>query len=234
MVIKYKPGCGEDALLKTAALKHDYNNSIQSIISMLELLQQRVNGGIDGGVDDLIEAGHRALDRVGEQARGLAQNGQSRSPPLVHLNRCISGLNSQLASLLGSCIELSMSISEEDLWISADLHRLESAIINLVLNARDAMPNGGKLIIQTGLVQDGKRQCSSYASLRIIDNGCGMAAAILARALDFSYTTKHSQAGRGLGLWSVRDFVSDLQGEIVLRSIVNEGTSAELLLPLQE
>ncbi|MDB5654945.1 MAG: sensor hybrid histidine kinase [Tardiphaga sp.] len=231
-------GSEDERHFKSRAQVHDFNNSMQGIVSVLNLLQHKLRKSGCPDVDGLIEVALNSVDRVSMQVRkmvGVHVSNAIATPPL-DINSVIGSLDTLLATLLGQSIELRLLLSSDSLQICCDTCRLENAVINLVLNARDAMPRGGKLLIQTGVVlaPEGLPELDSprYASIRIMDTGCGMSAQVLARAFDPHFTTRQARRGRGMGLWSVKEFIDGMGGHIVLRSIENEGTSTELLFPL--
>jgi signal transduction histidine kinase len=223
---------------KARSITHDFNNSMQGIVSVLDFLQQKLRQNAGADVDRLIEAALTSADRAGKQIRAMLGGHGPRDihTRAVDVNSLVRSIDVLIASLLGESIELRLLLSTQALLVRCDTSGLEAAVINLVLNARDAMPRGGRLLICTSLVlaPSGLLEPNSqrYASLRIMDTGCGMSADVLARAFEPCFSTRGPREGRGMGLWSVREFIGGLGGQIVIRSAENKGTSAELLFPL--
>jgi signal transduction histidine kinase len=219
------------------AIAHDFNNSMQGIISVLNVLQERIRRGSTEDLDRLMEAAFSSADKARQQVRRLLPHS---APSLttaqpVNINSAIESIEILLTSLLGGSIEMRMQLAPDDLHVCCDERQLENAIVNLVINSGAAMPNGGKLLIQTSaselpLDNSGLRS-GRYVAIRVMDTGAGMTSETAAHAFEPFYTTKRSGSGSGLGLWSVKEFVVQFGGHIVVHSVVGEGTSMLMFLP---
>jgi signal transduction histidine kinase len=221
------------------AMAHDFNNSMQGIISVLSLLQERIRRGSTEDIDRLLEVAFSSADKARQQVRRLLpQSARSLATARpVNVNSAIESIEILLTSLLGKSIEMRMQLVPHDLHVCCDEQQLENAIVNLVINSRDAMPNGGKLLIQTNTAElsldDNGLRPGGYVAIRVMDTGAGMTSETAAHAFDPFYTTKRSCSGSGLGLWSVKEFVVQLGGQVVVHSVVGEGTSMLMFLPRQ-
>ncbi len=196
----------------TGGVAHDFNNILQVILSSLDAVQRRLsrNGGItpaDGG--DQVNAAIRGAERASiltQQLLAFARR-QPLAPQPVDLNRLVQGMSELLRRTLGEIIEIE-TVLAGGLWlIAADISQLESAIVNIAVNARDAMPGGGKLTIETAntfLDEDyalahQEVETGQYVMLAISDSGAGMSKEVLERAFDPFFTTKEIGRGPGLG-----------------------------------
>jgi signal transduction histidine kinase len=217
-----------------AGIMHDFNNYMQLAVSSLEGTRSHMREGRVSNASDRIETALRSLEGAAALAERLATFAVAHSPnPQPEgVNVVIGGIESLLESTVGRQVELKLTLRRGLPSIRCDRQQLESALLNLAINSRDAMPNGGTLRIDTSVVSV---SCAvsqrPYVSIRIADTGCGMSAATLARASDPFYTTKPDGKGTGLGLPMVRRFVDELGGRMEIQSAVGRGTSVTLLLP---
>jgi len=222
----------------TGGVAHDFNNLLTIIIGNLGIARRGV-----------VEArAERALDNALTGASRAAQLTQrllafSRQQPLnpraIDANKLIVSMSDLLNRSLGENIALE-TISGAGLWtIEADASELESALLNLALNARDAMPNGGKLTIETSNAYLDDEYCrvhqgiapGQYVLVAVSDNGVGMPPATIERAFDPFFTTKETGKGTGLGLSQVYGFVKQSGGHVKIYSETGEGTTVKLYLP---
>jgi signal transduction histidine kinase len=220
-----------DALVD--GIVHDFRSYMQIAMGSLEAIREHLRNGRADKAAGRIEAALRALDRAGALSRHLAMTSggvtagaRPHGAQPLHVNDVIAGTEGVLQSALGERIELDLTLGEDLPSIRCDRLRLESAILNLAINARDAMPEGGTLRIETARVQ-------SYVSIAVTDTGCGMTSGVLARAFEKFYTTKPAGRGSGLGLAMVRTLIERLHGHIEIDSVVGRGTRVTLLLPSQ-
>jgi signal transduction histidine kinase/CheY-like chemotaxis protein len=224
----------------TGGIAHDFNNLLQIVSGNLDLLRQKIPA----------DAEHlkRYVDRAftgAERASTLTQRllAFSRRQPLapkpVDINRLIPGMSELLHRTLGETIEVE-SVLTPRLWtVEADPNQLENAIINLAINARDAMPNGGKLTIETQnahldhsyAAQHPEVVVGQYAVICISDTGSGMDADTAAKAIEPFFTTKEVGKGTGLGLSMVYGFVKQSGGHMKIYSEPGEGTTVKMYLP---
>jgi len=216
-------------------IAHDFNNLLATIMGNLELLERRIDPTQER-LHSLIARGMGAVQR-GAQLTGrlLAFSRRHRTVTrVIDANRIVSDLVTLATSTLGRRIEVSTHLGA-NLWPAiADPSQLEAALLNLALNARDAMPNGGKLIIATEnetlpVATDGAMP-GDYVRIDVIDNGIGMTPEIMARAFEPFFTTK-GMAGSGLGLSQVYGIAQQVGGTVRLRSRVGHGTIVSILLP---
>ncbi|WP_439865478.1 ATP-binding protein [Pseudomonas antarctica] len=225
----------------TGGIAHDFNNMLTGIIGSLELLRRRVARGRLDDLDGLIDLGVTSANRAaGLTHRLLAfSRRQSLDSKPVEINRLVSSMNELLQRSINESIVLEMRLSEQ-LWTAeADPNQLESALLNLVLNARDAMPSGGKLVVETTnrhldsvfTAAYGTLPPGDYVELSISDNGCGIPANVIDRVFDPFFTTKPIGQGTGLGLSMIYGFARQSRGHVTIHSEVNEGTTVSLFLP---
>ena len=217
----------------TGGIAHDFNNMLAVVIGSLDLLGRRV------GIDD--PRAKRYLDAAADGARRAALLTQrllafSRQQPLrpepVDANALVAGMSDLLRHSLGPDIRLETELAP-NLWRThADPNQLENAILNLAVNARDAMPDGGRLSIAThNADRDERGRPGEFVLICVIDTGTGMPDAVVAKAFDPFFTTKEVGKGTGLGLSQVYGFVKQTGGHIGIKSKPGEGTTIEIHLP---
>ncbi len=225
----------------TGGIAHDFNNMLTGIIGSLELLRRRLARGRTEDLDSLIDLGVTSANRAaGLTHRLLAfSRRQSLDSKAVQMNTLVLSMGELLQRSLNESIRLDMQLDEQ-LWIAeADPNQLESALLNLVLNARDAMPNGGNLVVKTcnrHLDADftdayTNLEPGDYVVLSVQDSGCGMPEAIIGRAFDPFFTTKPIGQGTGLGLSMIYGFSKQSRGHVTIDSEVDKGTTVNLYLP---
>jgi PAS domain S-box-containing protein len=227
----------------TGGVAHDFNNLLTIIIGNLEALQRHLNH--DAADQDRLRRSAENAMRGARRAEALTQRllAFSRQQPLepraVDVGRLVNGMSDLLRRTLGEQIAVE-TVLAGGLWRAhADPNQLEVAIVNLAVNARDAMPNGGKLTIETANVHLDDRYASSqievtpgqYVMLAISDNGVGMTAEVKGKAFDPFFTTKEIGQGTGLGLSQVYGFVKQSGGHVKIYSEVGEGTTIKIYLP---
>jgi PAS domain S-box-containing protein len=221
----------------TGGIAHDFNNLLQGILGSLSLAQKRI---AQGRIDGLAEYTAQAITSA-ERATALTHRllAFSRRQPLdpkpVDANALVMAMEPLLRRTLGESIRLEFGLAP-DLWRTlCDPNQLDSAILNLAINARDAMPHGGTLTIRTSNVP-----CAGGPALdapeveqicvSVTDTGTGMPPDVMARAFDPFYTTKPIGQGTGLGLSMVYGFMQQSGGEAKIESALNEGTTVSLFL----
>jgi PAS domain S-box-containing protein len=227
----------------TGGVAHDFNNLLTVIIGNLEALQRHAQ-------EDTLDSGRvkRSADnamRGAQRAEALTQRllAFSRQQPLepqsVDVGRLVSGMSDLLRRTLGEKIAVE-TVLAGGLWRAhADPNQLEVAIVNLAVNARDAMPDGGKLTIETANVHLDERYAAAqvevlpgqYAMLAVTDNGTGMPPEVKAKAFDPFFTTKEIGRGTGLGLSQIYGFVKQSRGHVKIYSELGEGTTVKIYLP---
>ncbi|KIF59864.1 histidine kinase [Pseudomonas fluorescens] len=225
----------------TGGIAHDFNNMLTGIIGSLELLRRRLARGRTEDLDSLIDLGVTSANRAaGLTHRLLAfSRRQSLDPKAVQMNTLVLSMGELLQRSLNESIYLEMRL-DDDLWVAeADPNQLESALLNLVINARDAMPEGGKLVVETSnqvLHSDFTAAYSNlepgdYVMLSVTDNGSGMPQSVVSRAFDPFFTTKPIGQGTGLGLSMIYGFSKQSRGHVSIDSEVDQGTTVKLYLP---
>lgn len=226
-----------DALGKlTGGIAHDFNNLLTGIITGIELLKKRAD---EGRTDAVLRFADTALNSARSAAsmtnRLLAF---ARQQPLdarpADLNDQIRSLEELLQRTIGEHISLTLALCNDDAVAQVDANQLESAILNLVINARDALPQGGNITIHTAALQstgDAELTEGRYIALTVKDNGTGIAPEVLGKVFEPFFTTKPLGQGTGLGLSSIYGFARQSGGEARLSSIVGQGTEVSLVLP---
>lgn len=223
----------------TGGVAHDFNNLLTIIIGNLETLQRQMAGGDPKLVRRLDRAMHGASRAAMLTKRLLAfSRQQPLNPAPVDVNSLLIGLAEFLRRALGEHISLEV-VGSGGLWpVEVDPTELEAALVNLAVNARDAMPNGGKLTIEAGnsYLDDaycrshGDIEAGQYVLISVSDTGEGMRKEVLERAFEPFYTTKQSGQGTGLGLSQVYGFVKQSGGHVNLYSEVGHGTTVRIYL----
>ena len=225
----------------TGGIAHDFNNMLTGIIGSLELLRRRLARGRLDDLDSLIDLGVTSANRAaGLTHRLLAfSRRQSLDSKPVEINQLVTSMGELLQRSLNESIVLDMQLSGQ-LWTAeADPNQLESALLNLALNARDAMPDGGRLVVETRnrhldnvfTAAYGTLTPGDYVELSVIDTGCGMPENVISRAFDPFFTTKPIGQGTGLGLSMIYGFARQSHGHVILHSEVGKGTTVSLFLP---
>jgi CheY-like chemotaxis protein len=227
----------------TGGVAHDFNNLLTIIIGNLETLQRNL-GEPSIDVDRLRRSADNAM-RGARRAESLTQRllafsrQQPLSPKPVDFGRLVSGMSDLLRRTLGEQVTVE-TVLGGGLWRAhADPNQLELAILNLAVNARDAMPSGGKLTLETENVFIDEKYAATqvevvpgqYVMLAVTDNGSGMSSDVKARAFDPFFTTKDVGHGTGLGLSQVYGFVKQSRGHVKIYSEVGEGTTIKIYLP---
>ncbi len=223
----------------TGGVAHDFNNILQVITGSLERLKRRP----DAPRQDR-ERGLTAALTAAERAAMLTQQllAFSRQQPLmpasIDVNRLVLGLSTLLSRTLGETIRVDTRLALDLAPAAVDAAQLESALLNLAVNARDAMPQGGRLTIETanvelgaGAAPDGDVPPGHYVRIAVVDNGLGMTPEVLAKAFDPFFTTKPLGRGTGLGLSQVYGFVKQSGGHVEMASEPGRGTRVALYLP---
>ncbi|MBV4455623.1 response regulator [Pseudomonas sp. SWRI103] len=225
----------------TGGIAHDFNNMLTGIIGSLELLRRRVSRGKLDDLDSLIDLGVTSANRAASLTHRLLafSRRQSLDPKPVEINKLVSSMGELLKRSINESIALDMRLSEA-LWTAeADPNQLESALLNLVLNARDAMPGGGSLIVETTnrhldsvfTAAYGTLTPGDYVELSVSDTGCGIPESVIGRVFDPFFTTKPIGQGTGLGLSMIYGFTRQSNGHVTIHSVVGEGTTVSLFLP---
>jgi len=225
----------------TGGIAHDFNNMLTGIIGSLELLRRRLARGRTDDLDSLIDLGVTSANRAaGLTHRLLAfSRRQSLDSKAVQMNTLVLSMGELLQRSLNESIQLDMRLDDK-LWVAeADPNQLESALLNLALNARDAMPDGGKLVVATSNQVLAREFTEAYTNLEpgdyvmlsVTDNGSGMPQSVINRAFDPFFTTKPIGQGTGLGLSMIYGFSKQSRGHVSIDSEIDQGTTVKLYLP---
>ncbi|WP_142849453.1 PAS domain-containing protein [Telmatospirillum sp. J64-1] len=219
----------------TGGIAHDFNNLLQALSGCLNLVGRRVK---DPAIEPLLETGRQAVDRGGKLTKQLMAfaRRQALRPEAVDVQDAMLGM----ADLLGRALRADISCTidlETELWpVEVDPTQFEMAILNLVVNARDAMPDGGSLRIHgcnrqlaAGDVPEGLE--GAFVEITVADSGSGMTPEVLERAFEPFFTTKGVGKGSGLGLAQIYGFARQSGGVVHIDSIPGKGTKVRLLLP---
>jgi PAS domain S-box-containing protein len=226
----------------TGGIAHDFNNLLTAISGSLELLQRRINEGRTENLERYTSAAITASQRAGALTQRLLAfaRRQPLDPKRVDTNRLLAGMEELLRRTLGPAIALEMVLAG-GLWSTlCDPNQLEGAVLNLAINARDAMPEGGRLTVETGNAhlddayarsQGGEIKPGQYVAIAVTDTGIGMPPDVIARAFDPFFTTKPIGRGTGLGLSMLYGFVKQSEGHVRIYSEPGQGTTFRIYLP---
>ena len=226
-----------DALGKlTGGIAHDFNNLLTGIITGIELMKQRI---IEGRADSVLRFADASLSSA-RSAASLTNRllAFARKQPLdaraLNINERIRSLEDLLRRTIGERITLTFDFTDEPAVARVDVSQFESALLNLVINARDALPEGGHIRISTFLSDGSQTQelaAGRYIGLCVGDDGTGIEPGVLDKVFDPFFTTKPQGRGTGLGLSSIYGFALQSGGDASIRSTLGVGTEVTLLLP---
>jgi two-component system cell cycle sensor histidine kinase/response regulator CckA len=219
----------------TGGVAHDFNNLLTAILGYTDLVAEEIAD--EQAAADLGEI-RKAAERAARLTRQLLAFSRQQAivPQVLDLNDVIRDLQPMLSRLLRD-VQITMSTSDSPALAVCDPGHIEQMVLNLAVNARDAMPQGGSLSVETAHVDVELGRPPSPASsgphvvLRVRDNGSGMPPEVLARALDPFFTTKGPETGTGLGLATVQDLVRQHSGFLTIESAPGAGTTVEIFLP---
>lgn len=224
----------------SGGIAHDFNNILGVIIGYTEALQERISpeNEFREPIDEIQRAGKRAASLT-QQLLAFSRK-QVLEPKILDLNAVIRDMEKMLDSLMGEHIELVLELSESPGTVKADRTQLEQIVLNLGVNARDAMAEGGKLVVETSkITMDGAdparpayMQPGDYVLLKVTDTGCGMTREVQAHIFEPFFTTKENGKGTGLGLSTVYGVVKQSGGYILVESEIGRGAAFNIYLPL--
>jgi len=226
----------------TGGIAHDFNNMLGVIIGAHDLILRRIRKG-DFGIERFVEAATNAAERAAVLTQRLLAYARQQplAPQTIDANKMIASMSGLLRSTLGEQIQIE-TVTAAGLWQThADAQQLESAILNIAINARDAMPGGGKLTIETANAyldeayarQNPEVDPGQFVLVAITDTGTGMSPETAARVFDPFFTTKPTGKGTGLGMSQVYGFVKQSRGHIKIYSEPGAGTTVKIYLPRQ-
>ncbi len=222
----------------TGGIAHDFNNLLTVVTGNLELLEMRLKDAKDQALlkraQDAAEMGSRLTERL----LTVARRRQFETRP-INLNEHVIGMADLLRRTLGEPIDLTTRLAPKLWTVRADPSEVENAILNLAINARDAMPRGGQLTVETANLtladgvagHDRTLPAGDYVCLSVTDTGTGMTPEVLAHAFEPFYTTKQPGKGTGLGLSTLYGFVQQQGGTVTIASAPGQGTTVKVYLP---
>jgi PAS domain S-box-containing protein len=224
----------------TGGIAHDFNNLLQGITGALDRIQHRIAEGRVQEVDRFLKAALESANRAASLTHRLLafSRRQTLDPHALDVNRLIAGMDDLIRRSVGPTVKVEV-VGAGGLWpIWADVSQLENSLLNLCINARDAMPDGGNLTIETAnkwldTRAAGEREIppGQYVTLSVTDSGTGMAPEVIARAFDPFFTTKPLGKGTGLGLSMIYGFVRQSGGQVRIYSEQGQGTTMCLYFP---
>ncbi len=223
----------------TAGIAHDFNNMLAVVIGSLDLLRRKY--GSEAGIARLVAAAEDGATRAAELTRRLLafSRQQPLEPRVLDLNKLVGGMSELLRRTLGDHIQVE-TVLAGGLWpVNADPHEVERVLLNLAVNARDAMPGGGRLTVETSnahlddayAAAHPEVAAGQYVAVCVTDTGSGMEPEVLARAFDPFFSTKTVGKGTGLGLSQMYGFAKQSNGHVKIYSEVDHGTAVKLYLP---
>ena len=224
----------------TGGIAHDFNNLLTAIAGSLELLQTRLGQGRLENLDRYIGGAQGAASRAAALTHRLLafSRRQTLDPKPTRVNALVAGMGELIQGTVGPPVGIETNLAAAPWPTLCDPNQLENALLNLCINARDAMPDGGRLTIETANVQvderDGREHDMTpgeYVSITVADTGSGMAPNVAARAFDPFFTTKPLGQGTGLGLSMIYGFAKQSGGQVRLRTAPGRGTTMGIYLP---
>ncbi len=225
----------------TGGLAHDFNNLLQGIIGSLDLIQLQAGAGDISNVERFVQGALNSANRAAAMTHRLLafSRRQPLDPRPVAANPLMLSMAELLRRTVGESVTLTFDLAP-DLWLTlCDPNQLESALLNLTINARDAMPEGGNLLIRSSNVDEAaiandnwsEAGSGQYICIEVADEGVGMSAEVMEHAFEPFFTTKPAGQGTGLGLSMIYGFARQSNGYCDIRSEPGQGTSIRLYLP---
>jgi len=224
----------------TGGIAHDFNNLLTGISGSLEMMQTRIAQGRVGDLDKYIGAAHGAARRAASLTHRLLafSRRQTLDPKPTNVNRLVAGMEDLIMRTVGPAVHTRM-LTHNDIWSTyVDANQLENALLNLCINARDAMPEGGTLTVETSNRALDPRSAAAfdlppgnYVSLSVTDTGTGMPPDVAAKAFEPFFTTKPLGMGTGLGLSMIYGFIRQSGGQAKIYSEIDQGSTVSLYLP---
>jgi PAS domain S-box-containing protein len=225
----------------TGGIAHDFNNLLTGITGSLDLMQLRLNSGRIEGLDRFMQAARTAARRAAALTHRLLAfaRHQPLDPKPIDVNALLAGMEELLRRTLHEGIRLDVTMRKSRWSVLTDAHQLENAVLNLVINARDAMPAGGEIRIVTEDCRlddvspsaEANFKTGEFVCISVTDTGTGMPPEIVARVFEPFFTTKPEGQGTGLGLAMIYGFAKQCGGDIRILSTLGRGTTIKLYLP---
>jgi PAS domain S-box-containing protein len=224
----------------TGGIAHDFNNLLTVIMGNLQIIEEDIAG--NDAIAQPVDAAIRAASSAADLTRKLLafSRRQALRPRPIDVNELVGGMLEMIRRALGERITILAYPAPSLPLAFADPAQLETALLNLVVNARDAMPSGGRLIIETGtrlldadyVERAADVRANRYVMIAVSDNGMGMPADVVKRAFDPYFTTKERGKGSGLGLSMVHGFANQSSGHVAIQSEPGRGSTVNLFLPV--
>jgi signal transduction histidine kinase len=214
----------------TGGVAHDFNNLLAAIMGALAMLRKRTSDGKELELLTLAEEAAVKGAKITQQMLAFARR-ESIQAEIVDINEAVNGMTELLRHTVGSGVTVNYQLGKDLPPARIDPVGFEMAVLNLAANARDAMPNGGMLVISTAKLDGGHGEAPSSIVIAVGDNGSGMSEEIRARAFEPFFTTKGPGHGTGLGLASVYGFATQAGGSVEIDSSVGKGTTVRIILP---
>lgn len=223
----------------TGGIAHDFNNMLTGILSSLDIVRMRLEMGRMDGLERFLDAATASSQRAAALTQRLLafSRRQSLDSRTVDLNELVGSTQHLLRSTLGETIRIRTVLSDTPLRAHLDSNQFESALLNLAINARDAMPDGGELILRTSHVHVAEHQllavpAGEYAVVAVSDSGTGMPPEVVERIFEPFFTTKPIGKGTGLGMSMIYGFMQQSGGHITVDSTPGQGTTVSLYMPV--
>jgi PAS domain S-box-containing protein len=224
----------------TGGIAHDFNNLLAAVMGSLELMQSRIARGRVNEIHRYVATAQEAVKRAAALTHRLLafSRRQTLSPTLTDLNHLVKGMEDLIRRTIGQQIKLEV-IAAGTLWMTqVDQNQLENALLNLCINARDAMPDGGRVTVETAnfsiderMASEGDMSPGQYVALSVSDTGSGMTREVMSRAFDPFFTTKPTGSGTGLGLSMIYGFAKQSGGQVRIYSEVGRGAMVCIYIP---
>ena len=225
----------------TGGIAHDFNNMLTGILSALDIARMRLEMGRVDDLERFLDAATASSQRAAALTQRLLafSRKQSLDSKAVELNSLVGSVQHLLRSTLGESVRIRAELAAEPLHAILDPNQFESALLNLAINARDAMPEGGELQLRTGAVTLHQGEyvtipAGRYAVVAVADTGTGMAPEVIERVFEPFFTTKPIGKGTGLGMSMIYGFMQQSGGHIDVDSGPGRGTTVSLFIPLSE
>jgi PAS domain S-box-containing protein len=228
----------------TGGLAHDFNNMLAGMAGNLQLMRMRLQMGNVDTLTQYIDAAEDIVERAASLTHRLLafSRRQTLAPKVVNVNQLVHSMTGLIRHTVGPAVQVETQLAADAWCALCDAHQLESALLNLAINARDAMPSGGRLTLATNnaIIPDehGARkeeeQSGRYVTIRVCDTGIGMTSEVASRAFDPFFTTKPLGQGTGLGLSMVFGFIKQSGGFVRIDTAPEAGTTISLYLPMHE
>jgi len=223
----------------TGGIAHDFNNMLTGILSSLDIVRMRLEMGRMDGLERFLDAATASSQRAAALTQRLLafSRRQSLDSRTVDLNELVGSTQHLLRSTLGETIRIRTALSDTPLRANLDSNQFESALLNLAINARDAMPDGGELTLRTAHVdvEEGEMlavPAGEYALVAVSDSGTGMPPEVVERIFEPFFTTKPIGKGTGLGMSMIYGFMQQSGGHITVDSTPGQGTTVSLFMPV--